>query len=284
VSAQEIPQHLHLLSSDEAGWDGLHLIYELEPADEMPETDLNQHLIVICEDNVRVGWLLNGRWQYIDYTEGDIIIFPAHQSLPKAQVGNEVGLIELFLEPKTLASAFFESVDVDRIEVIPQLQLRDPLIQQMGMALKAELATGKADSKFYAQSMATALSAHLLRRYVSTQPQIQNSSCGLPKYKLKAALDYIHEHLDQNLTLDKIAASIYMSSHYFASLFKQSTGMTPYQYVTKCRIEKAKQLLKKHELPLVEICQQVGFQNQSHFTRVFRQHTTKTPKAYRDSD
>ncbi|WP_427161975.1 helix-turn-helix transcriptional regulator [Aliinostoc sp. HNIBRCY26] len=282
MSAPEIPQHLHLLSSDAAGWDGLHLIYELEPADEMPEINLHQHFIVICQDNVRVGWLLNGRWQYIDYTAGDMMIFPANQLLPRVQVASEVGLIELFLEPETLARAVCEYVDVDKIELVPQLQLRDPLIQQMGMALKTELEIGQADSKLYADSMSTALSAHLLRRYASHKPQNPNCSNGLPKYKLKAAIDYIHAHLDQNLTLDKIAASVYMSSHYFASLFKQSTGMTPHQYVTKCRIEKAKQLLRKHELPLVEICQQVGFQNQSHFTRVFRQHTATTPKAYRD--
>jgi len=282
VSAQEIPQHLHLLSSDEAGWEGLHLIYEREPADEMPEINLYQHLIVICQDNVRVGWLLNGRWQYIDYTEGDIVIFPADQLLPKAQVDREVGLIELFLEPETLTRAVCESICVDRIEIVPQLQLRDPLIQHMGMALMAELETGKADSKLYAESMATALSAHLLRRYAAHQPQHQHYNNGLPKHKLKAAIDYIHAHLDQGLTLDKIAASVYMSSHYFSSLFKQSTGITPYQYVMKYRIEKAKQLLREQELSLVEICQQVGFQNQSHFTRVFRQHTTTTPKAYRD--
>jgi AraC family transcriptional regulator len=48
-------------------------------------------------------------------------------------------------------------------------------------------------------------------------------------------------------------------------------------------IEKAKQLLHHQQLTLVEICQEVGFTSQSHFTRVFRQHTNTTPKAYRDA-
>jgi AraC family transcriptional regulator len=281
VSDNEIPEHLHLLSSYELGWNGLNLIYEREPADEMSEMLLQQHFIVICLEDVRVGWRLNNSWQYVDYTKGDIAIFPADQMFPRAQVSCEVGLVELFLEPATLAGATYEFVDADKIEIVPQLQLRDPLIQHMGLALMAELQAGKADSKLYAESMATALSAHLLRRYASHPQQIPECNGGLPKYKLKDAIAYIHEHLDQNLTLDKIATSVHMSSHYFASLFKQSTGFTPYQYVTKCRIEKAKELLRRHELTLVEICQRVGFQNQSHFTRVFRQHTSTTPNAYR---
>jgi AraC family transcriptional regulator len=103
----------------------------------------------------------------------------------------------------------------------------------------------------------------------------------LSKYKLRQAVNYINEHLDQNLTLAEIAAAVRMSPNYFASLFKQSTGLTPHQYVMKCRIEKAKQLLHHQQLTLVEICQEVGFTSQSHFTRVFRQHTKTTPKAYR---
>ncbi|AFY48217.1 DNA-binding domain-containing protein, AraC-type [Nostoc sp. PCC 7524] len=281
MSDNEIPEHLHLLSSYELGWNGLNLIYEREPADEMSEMLLQQHFIVICLEDVRVGWRLNNSWQYVDYTKGDIAIFPADQMFPRAQVSCEVGLVELFLEPATLAGVTYEFVDADKIEIVPQLQLRDPLIEHMGLALMAELQAGKADSKLYAESMATALSAHLLRRYASHPQQIPECNGGLPKYKLKDAIAYIHEHLDQNLTLDKIATSVHMSSHYFASLFKQSTGFTPYQYVTKCRIEKAKELLRRHELTLVEICQRVGFQNQSHFTRVFRQHTSTTPNAYR---
>lgn len=153
----------------------------------------------------------------------------------------------------------------------------------MGLALKAELEAGDANSRLYAESMATALSAHLLRRYCSAAPEIRDYRGELPKYKLKQVIAYINDRLEQKLTLAEISNAVQMSPHYFASLFKQSTGLTPHQYVMKCRIETAKQLLLKQELTLIEICQQVGFESQSHFTRVFRQHTRTTPKAYRNS-
>jgi len=283
VSSSEPPVHLHLLSSFEAQWDGLNLIYELEPADEMPETYLGQHFILIALDDFRATYLLDGRWQHVDYAKGEIAIIPATQSLPKTQVDREVPLLELFLEPATLARAACESANPDKVELVPQLQIRDPLIQHMGLALKAELEAGGSDSRLYAESMATALSAHLLRRYCSHPEKIKDYTGGLSKYKLRQAVSYINEHLDQNLTLAEIAAAVRMSPNYFASLFKQSTGLTPHQYVMKCRIEKAKQLLHHQQLTLVEICQEVGFTSQSHFTRVFRKHAKTTPKAYRDA-
>jgi AraC family transcriptional regulator len=282
VSNNDSPQHLHLLSSFDAGWDGLNLIYEIEEtANEMPETYFGQHFIVIALADFRAHYLLDGRWQYSDYTQGDIAIFPGNQTFPRTQVDRDVPLIELLLDPASLVRIAGNIIDTERIELIPQLQIRDPLIEHMGFALKAELEAAGADSQFYAESMATALSAHLLRRYCSVNKEIKDYRGGLPSYKLRQAISYINEHLDKKLTLAKISDAVQMSSHYFASLFKQSTGLTPHQYVMKCRIDKAKELLLKQDLTLVEICQQVGFENQSHFTRVFRQHAQTTPKAYR---
>lgn len=280
----EYIEHIHLLSGDRVGWDNLNLIYELEPAGEMPAAMLDAHEIIICLGDFRASWSIKGNcWQNEDYTTGDIVIVTAGEVFPKVQIDRAVPLIVLLLAPETLNNSCYEAVKSQNVQLSSQFKLRDPLIENMGLALKTELETGGVDSQAYADSMATALSMHLLRRYGDRQPQIKEYYGGLPPYKLKAVKEYIHEHLDQNLTLTKLAARANLSTHYFASLFKQSTGFSPHQYITRCRIEKAKQLLQQTALPIVEICHEVGFQNQSHFTRVFRQHLKVTPKAYRDS-
>ena len=280
----EYIEHIHLLSGDRAGWNNLNLVYELEPAGEMPEARLEYHTIIICLGNFRSNFELKSNyWQQEHYTTGDLVIIPAGEVFPKVQIDRPVPLIELFLAPETLNNAVYEGVKSQKVKLSPQLKLRDPLIENIGLALKTELEIGGVDSQAYADSMATALSMHLLRRYASRQPQIKEYTGGLAPYKLKAVREYIHEHLNQNLTLTKLAARANLSTHYFATLFKQSTGLTPHQYVTKCRLEKAKQLLRQTNLPIIEIGQEVGFQNQSHFTRVFRQYLKVTPKAYRDS-
>ena len=280
----EYIEHIHLLSGNRVGWDNLDLVYELEPAGEMPAAMLEKHAIFVCLGDFRASFeIKSNSWQHESYAKGDIVIFPAGEVFPKVQIDRVVPLIELFLAPETLNNSCYEAVKSSNVQLSPQYRLRDPLIEQMGLALKTELEKGGVDSQAYADSMATALSMHLLRRYGDRQPQIKQYYGGLPPYKLTAVREYIYAHLDQNLTLTKLAARANLSTHYFATLFKQSTGYTPHQYITKCRVEKAKQLLQQTELPIMEIALEVGFQNQSHFTRVFRQCLKVTPKAYRDS-
>lgn len=278
----EYIEHVHLLSSDRAGWEGLHLVCEREPAGEMPETALNQHAIVICLAEVRASFEMEGRWQHRHYTAGDIAIFPASNPLPKTQFDRDVPLIELFLDPRLFVSATDNAIEACQLAIEPNLQVRDSLIYQMGLALTSELAASGADSRLYAESMAGALSVHLLRRYGSQSLPTNKTPGGLPPYKLKTAIAYIQEHLHQPIALAELAAVARMSPRYFASLFKQSTGVTPYQYVLQSRIDRAKSLLRRSDLSLVEIAHRVGFQNQSHFTRIFRQYVNATPKAYRD--
>lgn len=279
----EPPQHLHLLSSFELGWNSLNLIYEIEPADETPEIELGMDFVCIALDSFSASFMMDARWQHRAYAKGDIIMIPSTQVFPRTQLDRETPLLELFLNPDVLRRAAIDFDSSENIELTRQLLVNDPLIEQMGLAMMAEVKIGGACSRLYVESMTTALSAHLLRRYCSQRSVIKQYTGGLPKYKLRQVVEYINTHLEDNLTLSELAAAACISLTYFASLFKESMGITPHQYVMQCRIEKAKVLLKQGQLTLVEVSLQVGFQNQSHFTRVFKQHTNVTPKVYRDS-
>ena len=271
-----------ILSSYEAGWEGIHFAHYRQSAHEVPEFCLTQHIISLHIGHSPAILTVKGHFQNEYYSKGELGILPANQPSPLTWCSGEAEFINLYLEPTKFARVAYESVDTDRVEIISQVKIRDPLIQQIALALKTELESGEVDSRLYAESMATALSAHLLRRYSTKQLVIRDYTGGLPNYKLREAIAYINNHLDQDLSLTQLATLVQMSPYYFATLFKKSTGLAPHQYVSKCRIEKAKQLLKNRELTIIEICQLVGFQTQSHFTRVFRKHTATTPKAYRD--
>lgn len=105
---------------------------------------------------------------------------------------------------------------------------------------------------------------------------------GLPRYKLQQVIDYIDQHLHQEIQIADLAKVAKMSHFYFCHLFKQSTGISPYQYLIRQRIERAKQLLQQGEMAISEVALECGFSNQSHFTRRFQQSTGLTPKVYRN--
>ncbi|MBE9211915.1 helix-turn-helix transcriptional regulator [Plectonema cf. radiosum LEGE 06105] len=75
-----------------------------------------------------------------------------------------------------------------------------------------------------------------------------------------------------------------LSQYHFCRLFKQSTGITPHQYLTRCRINKAKHLLSKTELTITDIAFEVGLTNHSSFSRLFRKYVGVTPSSFRVSE
>lgn len=277
---QQVLPHAPVLSSHTAAWKGIHFEYHRQPAHETPDYSFPVHTISIALSYQAEEFKANQR-VYRDFCPGNIAICPANESLSTQAYGNAEFML-MSLQPSFPIDVMDRDLSIDQIEIMPQVFGRDPLIYSMGLELKRELEFGGMDSRLYAESMAAALAIHLIRRYSTRKAIIKSYSGGLPPHKLKSVLAYIQDYLDQSLSLAEMAAIVQMSPHYFASLFKQSIGIAPHQYVTQCRIELAKQLLTQSQFTIVEVCHQVGFHSQSHFTKVFREHTNVTPKVYRD--
>lgn len=104
---------------------------------------------------------------------------------------------------------------------------------------------------------------------------------GLTHTQLQQVLDYIHTHLDRDLSLTELAGVINISPTYFASLFKQAMGIAPHQYVIQQRVERAKLMLSKTDLAIADIALQVGFSSQSHLNQQFKRLTGMTPNQVR---
>lgn len=95
------------------------------------------------------------------------------------------------------------------------------------------------------------------------------------------AISYIQNHLTDKLSVEEIAATAGYSASYFSHLFAQETGMSPYQFVMKSRVEHSQQLLKTTRLAVQEIAFQCGFNSAANFCYTFRRMTGVSPHEYR---
>lgn len=99
---------------------------------------------------------------------------------------------------------------------------------------------------------------------------------------INKAIDYIHNNLDKDLTLDEVANNVYVSSTYLSHLFSKCIKMTFSQYIIHARIRKAKDLLSNTNLSIMDIALECGFNSQSYFANVFKKLEGLTPKEYRE--
>ena len=100
---------------------------------------------------------------------------------------------------------------------------------------------------------------------------------------IRRARAYIHANQGDPIDLAKVAQAMHVSVFYFCKLFKKATGLTFTEYLGRVRVEKAKQLLLNPHLRISEIAYDVGFQSLTHFNRIFRQVTGKSPSTYREA-
>lgn len=97
--------------------------------------------------------------------------------------------------------------------------------------------------------------------------------------KVKA---YILGHISEDLSLPVIGVSMGFNHVYLSRIFKQEEGISIRDYIEKCRIELAKQLLSNSQMKIYEIGQKCGYQNTTYFIKIFRNHCQVTPQEYRD--
>ncbi|QUD89929.1 helix-turn-helix domain-containing protein [Phenylobacterium montanum] len=169
-------------------------------------------------------------------------------------------------------------LDPDRIALTPRLQLRDPQVQHIAWALKAEAETGETGGRLYAESLSVALSAHLVRRYAEPLPTPRPQQ-GLSERQRRRVLDYIDAHLDEDLSLARLAEIAGVSVSHFKPLFRRTVGAPPHQYVIQRRVDRARLLLANGHASISEAAFEAGFTHPSHMARWMRRLLGVTPAA-----
>ena len=92
---------------------------------------------------------------------------------------------------------------------------------------------------------------------------------------------YIQKNYSEKISLESVAAQVFLSPGYLSSLFKEATGESLISYINRVRVEESKVLLLETKDNLVDISNACGFEDQSYFARVFKKFTGVSPSKYR---
>lgn len=98
---------------------------------------------------------------------------------------------------------------------------------------------------------------------------------------VQKAVSYINDHYNEALRLEHVAAYVGLNPSYFSTVFKRELNINFSNYLTQKRIEEACKLLLRSNLSLSDIANEVGFDSQSYFSQIFREHTGMSPREYR---
>lgn len=282
-------QRTPTLSSRQMGWHGIlveqhHYTSIPDKTEEKELPALSDHwLILPMGPPTYVNQKSDDRWREPIFQKGDSLLVPAEQlSYWCCPGGQAVQELNIYLQQKLVEQvAEASEIKTARVNLVNHFGQQDLNLQQIAMLLLSEVKSGGMMGRLYVESLSQALIIHLLRHYSEDAPIIAPENRSLTHIQLQQAIDYIHTHLDRDLSLVELANVINISPTYFANLFKQAMKISPHQYVIQQRVEQAKVMLSKTDLAIADIALQVGFSSQSHLTQQFKRITGMTPNQVR---
>ncbi|MBW4623092.1 MAG: AraC family transcriptional regulator [Cyanosarcina radialis HA8281-LM2] len=280
-------QNALVLSSQQMDWNGI-LVEQYQYAPTLSEVELpalSDHWFLLNLGQPHYLTQKHGdRLHESMIQKGDSMFVPAGQSSYWLCHRSDTHrpMLNIHLPPELIGQvAKTTEIDPNQIDFVNHFGKQDLNLQHIAKLLLAELQSGGIMGRLYAESLTQALVIHLLRHYSAITQIITAGNRSLTRTQLRQAIDYIHTHLNRDLSLAELASAINISPTYFASLFKQAMGISPHQYVIQQRVEQAKLMLSKTDLAIADIALQVGFSSQSHLTQQFKRLTGMTPKQVR---
>lgn len=276
------PRPILLLQSTLAPWRDILKIhqYRVPPPFDFPERSYAKHLIIMrlgCHGTVECN---------IEGKTSSEVFYPSELSFIAsgnpyfARSNDESEALVLTLDPK-FVSTVAPSRSEDGVELISRKHFKDPQLEHLLLAVRSEVIANCPGGRLFGELMASAVSLRLLQCCSPFTFKEITHHASLSPLLLSRVVDYLHTHLNEDLTLRRLADVLHISPYHFARAFKQSTGLSPHQYLLEQRVERAKKMLEGNRQSIAEIAYQLGFPSQSHFTVIFRKTVGLTPGAYR---
>jgi len=259
-----------------------------QSADAIPLHRPKQHVLCLhhFDRPMKLERSLDGRNRRETTGKGDIAFLPA-DAPAMLRFGRDdpervISYSYLILEPCYLAELALSNGIGGPLDFLPTFATPDPFLHEIASALASAPRIKDPAGKLFIESLLNAACARILHTYAEVRYRLSGPP-RLTDDQLRRAIDYIHDHIGEGLDLGSISRAAGLSAFHFARLFKAATGASPFQFVTRTRMDRAKELLRKTRLPISDIAERVGYQQPSHFSARFRGVSGCSPDAYRKS-
>jgi AraC family transcriptional regulator len=281
-SPRDVIPNLNVLWSSGTTWHGIRAeAYRVEKV-ETPEFQTIDHSVVIhLSIPALVELKTDSRSDTRKRVPGDLAILPA-AAVRQARSRDPHEVLVVTVSQDVVAQTALEAGDGTPIELIPRAYHRDAQLEHICWALKAEAECNYVSGPLYGESLALAVCVHLLRQRYGRDSSLAKKG-GIAPRTLRRVIDYIESNLDSPLRMASLAEISGLSQYRFAHNFKSATGVPPYQYVLRTRLDRAKQMLRQTDLSVLDIAYAVGCQSISRFNSLFRRELGTTPSHYRAS-
>src|ERR1700730_9208528 len=160
-------------------------------------------------------------------------------------------------------------------------RVSDPVVRHLGSCLQTARARPSEKCSSCLYNLEIAVQAYLRHTHSVIPLSPPATRGGLAPWQSRRAQEMMRSRLDQAVPLAELARALTLAPSHFAGALKQTTAQPPHRWLLDQRIDKAKQLLSGTTLSLGEIALVCGFDDQSHFTRMFSRVTNFSPGAWR---
>jgi AraC-like DNA-binding protein len=188
-----------------------------------------------------------------------------------------------FYFPRAALNLIAEGAEAKRINELryqPGVGVDDPVVKGLVGSLRPALEHPEQASRLFVEHVTLAVGTHAAKTYGGLLPAPPPRG-GLAPWQMKRVEETLAADLEGDISLADLANDCGLSASHFSRAFRQSTGLSPHQWLLKRRVDMAKTLLPDRKLSLSEVALACGFSDQSHFTRVFARLAGISPGAWR---
>ena len=267
-----------LLSSRDRDWKGLDAAFLHIQAGRTHVPGSQTHRLGIHFGRaVNAHCQCDGRHHHRQQAHGDIDVVPAGLD-GWWEDDRDCTILRLTIRPELLHAAARElGRDPETVSLTPKFQLRDPRLETIAWAIKAEIEAAIPSDRTYAEMLGMALAIRLVESDGQKRIETAGLSATLTSRQQRRLAEFIEDHIDQSLSLADLAAVAGLSVSHLKPLFRATFGMPVHKYVLTRRVERARLLLLAANMPIAQVALESGFAHQSHMAHWMRRILGLTP-------